>query len=217
MNATWIHGGIILLLSISLSAVATVEITQFSRGAQSAALTFATMPGERYQVQCSTNLFENQWIDLGDEVEASAESTGQSVDVSGAVCFFRVVKAPDAASASGEIIDFSVQSERLELTFATTSGMLYQLQCCTNLAENAWLDLGEKVAAVAKSTVLSSAVSGASCYYRVIETEESVPGVDGGPPEVPTDPPEPEDPVDPVDPVDPTVPVAPPDPPAPPV
>jgi hypothetical protein len=190
MNNSRIFAYFILVLSMAVSAVALEDVTQEYLPSGDVELSFSSTPGECYQVQYCTNLIEGAWFDWGVAIEAEVEETVLLVAVSETVCFFRVVKAPEATSAEGEIIDFCVSLGSAELTFASVVGERYQVQCCTNLAENVWSDVGYEVDAVATSTVESADASSASCFFRVIEASEPAVGIIGGPPDVPGDTPD---------------------------
>jgi hypothetical protein len=207
MNNARIFVCFILFLSIAVSAVALVDVDQVYLPSGDVELSFSSTPGESYQLQYCTNLIEGAWFDWGEVIEAEAEETILLVAVSEIVCFFRVVKAPDAASASGEIIDFCVWSGSVELTFSSVIGERYQVQSCTNLAENVWSDAGYEIDAVAGSTVQTADAADVTCYFRVIEATDPAVGIIGGPPDVPGDTPDESDSSDSSDPD------APPDPP----
>ncbi|QBG48790.1 hypothetical protein EGM51_15790 [Verrucomicrobia bacterium S94] len=58
-----------------------------------------TVIGNRYQLQCSTNLVEGGWTDLGSQITAVKTATNLSVNAEADHCWFRVVE--EQADAAG--------------------------------------------------------------------------------------------------------------------
>jgi hypothetical protein len=94
MKKSRIYVGIILLQMAVLPVWASVEISQMRMlSTAHAELTILTTPGDRYVLQCNTNLAEEEWVDYGEIFEATDSSTVKTVDIAASCCFFRVVQA----------------------------------------------------------------------------------------------------------------------------
>jgi hypothetical protein len=108
--------------------------------------------------------------------------------------FYKVIAALVLLSlqtlADGKINNFNISGSTVELTIQTTPGEYYQVQCCFDLVDGEWIDLGDLFLAEASSTNLAYAVTAPSCYYRAIE-KESPPDPETIPPPPPPPPPPP--------------------------
>jgi hypothetical protein len=94
MKKSRVYVCIILLQMAVLPVWASVEISQMRMVATAhAELTISTTPGDRYVLQCNTNLAEEEWVDYGEIFEATDSSTVKTVDIAASSCFFRVVQA----------------------------------------------------------------------------------------------------------------------------
>jgi len=94
------------------------------------------------------------------------------------------------AGAEGRIEAIQVRAGEVELSVSTTEGMVYEVQCTTNLASGNWTTAFEDFTAETPQTniVLSSALE--SCLFRVVEKEPPL-DPDGEPPPPPPPPPVP--------------------------
>ena len=66
------------------------------------------------------------------------------------------------------VIQSAIQSANLfTFTWNTTENQLYQVQYTTNLAENAWFNLGYPIVATNSTTTASDLMSSQQVFYRV--------------------------------------------------
>lgn len=94
------------LLSIGFAAIsllvtngfATGRITDLKCERDVVVLVFETTPHEYYQPQCSTNIIDGEWLNLGGELIAVSNETQKvcTQDLDG--CFFRVLKVDRSES-----------------------------------------------------------------------------------------------------------------------
>lgn len=73
--------------------------------------------------------------------------------------------------SDGKIKSVTRVSEMLELAIRTTAGNEYQLQCCADLAEQKWVNLGTSFVASADETVRQVDAGATFCYFRVIAVQ----------------------------------------------
>lgn len=80
---------VVLLLSVQTFASGEISGIRYADG--HAMLTIVTTAGERYLVQCSTDLTSGEWTTVREFI-ATADSTVQSIPSLAPSCYFRVVK-----------------------------------------------------------------------------------------------------------------------------
>jgi len=73
--------------------------------------------------------------------------------------------------ADGKITRISAATSMLELTIRTTVGKAYQLQCCSDLSANEWINLGTSFVASADETIRQVDAGASFCYFRVIAVQ----------------------------------------------
>lgn len=69
--------------------------------AESLTLSVSVDVGERYQLQCSTNIVIGAWENIGTAVQATTTETNLIVNASAKACSFRVVMLDDPIGPTG--------------------------------------------------------------------------------------------------------------------
>ncbi len=74
----------------TLTVVEAPGLTGMAVASAGYALTFPTVPGQMYQVECKTNLMDAVWIPLGTPLPGNGTELSVTNDFSAAQCFFRL-------------------------------------------------------------------------------------------------------------------------------
>ena len=75
-------------VSGTLAVVAQPQMAAVNAGAMGFALTFPTLPGQMYQIECKTNLTDAVWTPMGDPIPGTGGSISVTNNSGAAQCFY---------------------------------------------------------------------------------------------------------------------------------
>ena len=143
-------------------------------------VTFPSTAGLNYQVQCTSDLGSDTWVDLGSPM-AGEDGSLSSFDTTATANqrFYRIVAQPIVESpevlepsVAPELVDGTAIRTAVGVSFASEAGRIYQLQCTSEPSSASWINVGSPMVGAGGSMVAFDSVRpGEQPVYRVMRQQ----------------------------------------------
>ena len=112
-----------------------------------------------YNCSATTNSLAGTYAIVPILVDPNNRQTNYTVSLVNGTLTVTTLPVIQSAKRSGDSFTF---------TWSTTATQMYQIQCTTNLTQNAWTNLGGPIAATNSTATASDSISNSQMFYRVV-------------------------------------------------